>query len=312
MHWHDDPRKNRWELLNAAGEVERAGVPGEPPPLVPAGYTLRYPWYEAQRRTLDEVTLAQEVDIDYTASLDGIAIPAKWVQAAVNLAARLSLPRHGPVIAAMDVADGGDNKTIFGVRQGPVVFSLQERATGNTIDTAQWALEQCQRVGAGHLNYDAVGVGAGVTALFQVRARDQQLTIATRGVNVGEKPTEARWPDGKTSREKFVNLKAELWETVRERFKKTYEVVADGAPHPLDELISIPDDAELRQQLSNVLRYNTETGKVQIERKEELRRRGVASPDKAEMLMLLFTETGKSVRMAVGGHRLQVTNYTPR
>jgi hypothetical protein len=312
MHWHDDPRKNRWELLTAAGTVEREGIPGELPPSLPAGYTLRYPWYEAQKRTLDEVTLAQEVDIDYTASLDGIAIPAKWVQAAVNLAARLSLPRHGPVIAAMDVADGGDNKTIFGARQGPVVFFVQERATGNTIDTAQWALEQCQRVGAGHLNYDAVGVGAGVTALFQVRARDQHLPITARGVNVGEKPTEARWPDGKTSREKFVNLKAELWETVRERFRKTYEVVVDGAPHPLDELISIPDDAELRQQLANVLRYKTETGKVQIERKEELRRRGVASPDKAEMLMLLFTDTGKPMRMAVGGQRPQVAAYTPR
>lgn len=312
MHWKEDPRKNRWQVVDKSGHVVMEGKPGElAPDILPADCLLVYPWYVAQKRVLDEVTIAQEIDIDYTASLEGIAIPAKWVQAAVDLYKRVNLPRHGQIIAAMDVADGGNNKSILGARQGPVVFMVRERLAGNTIDTANWAIDQCRDAHAHFLNYDSVGVGSGVTALFQVRARENKLPLLTRGVNVGESPTDARWPDGKTAKEKFMNLKAELWETVRERFKKTYEFT-QGSVFSLDELIAIPDDAELKAQLSNVLRFKTETGKIQIEKKDELRRRGVASPDKAEMLMLLFAETAKPVQMAVGEKRKAINQYQVR
>jgi hypothetical protein len=71
LHWRDDPRKNALQAL-------------------PDGRAV-YPWYEEQKRRLDPVTVAQEIDIDYTASVEGFVIPAAWVRAAVGL----NLPRGG-------------------------------------------------------------------------------------------------------------------------------------------------------------------------------------------------------------------------
>lgn len=313
LHWKNDPRKNAWEMVDEHGRVARASAPDEPPPEPALGLRLRYPWYEKQKARLSNpVIVAQELDIDYTASIEGITIPAAWVRAAVNLHQRVKLPRHGQTIAALDVADGGANKSVYLARTGCIITSIAARSEGNTTDTTHWALAQCRQDGAGYLNFDSVGVGAGVAGTLATAARSGRLHLAHRGVNVGEKPTGARWPDGRTSAERFVNLKAELWWLVRTRFEKTYEFVEQGVQHPLDELISIPDHPELIAQLSMVLHYSTETGKIQIERKEELRKRGVASPDYADALMLLFAPTARPLQAAAGPERAEVRSYVPR
>ena len=69
FHWRDNPAKNYTATrVNAEGELE-----------------TYYPWYEAQVAKYDPVTIAQEIDIDYTASAKGVVIPAKYVQAALDL-----------------------------------------------------------------------------------------------------------------------------------------------------------------------------------------------------------------------------------
>jgi hypothetical protein len=256
---------------------------------------LRHPWYESEKARLrDPVIIAQELDIDYTASLEGVTIPAKWVQAAVDL----KLPDTGPVIAGLDVADGGGALSVLTVRCGPVIKTVFSRAAEGTTDTAYWALDLARNHGAAVLNYDAVGVGAGVGGVYLAAGRSGNLGLMPIGVNVGQPPTETKWPDGNTSKQKFTNLKAELWWTVRRRFEKTFEYVEDGVEYPLDELISIPNDPNLIRQISNVLHYTTETGKIQIEKKEQLARRGVASPDYAESLMLTFVPADPTTRIA--------------
>lgn len=291
MHWKDDPRKNRWELVRD-GEVVQSGDGGtQPPEPIPDDCELRYPWYEGEKSRLrDPVVIAQEIDIDYTASLEGVTIPAKWVRAAVDLCKRVKLPDSENVVAGLDVADGGANKSVLTVRRGCVVTAVLDKSSGGTTDTAHWALREAEANGASLLNYDPVGVGAGVAGTFTVQERETGLSCRVNGLNVGETPSELIWESGKTSKETFANRKAELWWLVRRRFEKTYEFVNDGVDHPLDELISIPDHPQLIQELSNVLHFTTEAGKVRMEKKEELRRRGVASPDYAESLILCFAE----------------------
>jgi hypothetical protein len=63
---------------------------------------------EAHR--LSDVVIAQEVDIDYTASVAGVIIPGKWLQACVDAHLKLGVEPTGRRRAAFDVADeGGDN-----------------------------------------------------------------------------------------------------------------------------------------------------------------------------------------------------------
>jgi hypothetical protein len=250
LDWHDDPRKSQ-------------------------------EWYEKQKATKDPVTIASELDRDYTASIEGITIPAAWVRAAVGL----SLPASGPVVAGLDIAELGRAKSAFVPRQGPVVRLPIVWGQCNTSETAYRAADEARHSGAQVVCYDVSGVGAGVRGVWDTCGG---LPFDARAINTGEAPTDTRWPDGRTSKELFVNLRAELWWLVRLRFERTYEHVVEGKPHPLDELICIPNDPELIAELSLPLYHRTDRGKIQIESKDDMRRRGVKSPDRADALCLAW------------------------
>jgi hypothetical protein len=113
-------------------------------------------------------------------------------------------------------------------------------------------------------------------------------TFICNPVNVGQAPSLTRWQDGKTSQERFVNLRAELWGMMRLRFEKAYEYVELGIQHPPDEMISIPNCPELIADLSLPLWFRTETGKMKMESKDAMRQRGIKSPDYGDSLALTF------------------------
>ena len=125
--------------------------------------------------------------------------------------------------------------------------------------------------------------------------------VIAQGVNVGDRPTAKVWPDKKRSRDKFANLRAELWWTVRDKLRRTYEhwlfVEGNGGErHALEDLLLLPDDSDLCAELSLPRYAHTETGKIQIERKSQMAARGVASPDHADALVLTFAPEPPRVR----------------
>ena len=117
---------------------------------------------------------------------------------------------------------------------------------------------------------------------------EEKLPFTTHGVNWGEPPTEDRWPDGKTSKELFVNLRAELAWKLRRRFERAFEFVEQGVLHAPEDMISIPNHTELIADLSTELYHRTETGKIQLESKKDSQRRGVKSPDYKDALAFYF------------------------
>jgi hypothetical protein len=262
--WKDDPRKNEKETLPDGREV--------------------FPWYEEQKARFDPVTVAQEIDHDPTASLEGICIPAAWVRAAVEL----QLPESGSTRAGLDIAEEGVDLNVFIPRRGPVVKLPISWGQCNTTETAHRAADEAERQGVTALNYDCIGVGAGVRGTLTTSER--ALRFTPNAVNVGESPSEDVWPDGKTSKERFLNLRAELWWKLRGRFEKAFEFKEHGTAHPPDEMISIPNHPELIADLSMPLYFRTETGKIKLESKEAMRRRGVKSPDYGDALALAFFE----------------------
>jgi hypothetical protein len=50
-------------------------------------------WYEKQCAELDPVTIASELDINYSASTEGVLIPSAWVQAATGAHLKLGIDR---------------------------------------------------------------------------------------------------------------------------------------------------------------------------------------------------------------------------
>ena len=250
-------------------------------------------WYEEQKAKLDPVVLAQEVDIDYTASLEGIAIPAAWVVAGVNFNAWLwknkgkFLPASDHVVAGLDIAEEGKNKNVMTFRRGCIVDWVTHWDQKNTTETAYHAMELAIARKAKRVFYDCVGVGAGVRGTFDTRPN---LPFRPVAINGQQSPTWMRWPDGRSSKERFHNFRAEQWWRMRVRFEKTYEYREQGIDHPLEELISIPQNEMLIGQLSQPLLVTLDTGKIRLETKREMDKRGVASPDAADSLVMAFIE----------------------
>ncbi len=266
FHWHDDPRKNE-------------------------------EWAERTKREKGLTAFAAEYDIDYSASIEGICIPGAWVRAAVRgtgsgssvsslpgASANGSSAPAGKCVAGLDIGEEGADLSVLIPRWGPYVGDPISWGKLNTTQTAWRARDECHRLGVAELNYDSVGIGAGVKGTLNMS--DKPLRFAAKAINVGESPSESMWPDQQTSKEKFANLKAELWWKLRQRFERTYEHVVQGIVHLPEDLISIPHHPQLIADLSLPLHEQTETGKIRIEAKASLRRRGIKSPDFAEALVL--------------------------
>jgi hypothetical protein len=252
FHWRDDPRKSQ-------------------------------EWYEKEKERLgDPVTVAQELDIDYTASVEGICIPAAWVRAAVGL----ELPRGPRVACGLDVGEHGPDPSVLIGRAGPVVLPPVAWGRCNTTETAWRARDEAARQKAVEVCYDAGGVGAGVRGTWD--SAEEPLPFRARPVLFGGSPTEDRWPDGQKSKDKFLNLRAEMWWKLRARFERTYEHREKGIHHAPEDLISIPNDPQLITELSLPLAERTETGKIRLESKQRMRARGVKSPSFGDALALAF------------------------
>jgi phage terminase large subunit len=266
LHWRDDPRKT--EEWAAAKQASFA----------------------------DPTTWASEYDIDYSASVEGICIPAIWVESCKRLQTlEPRLQASNDATTGLDVG-AGKAKSVAITRAGPVVGIPTSRRDPDTTETALWALDIAKRDRARTLNFDAPGVGAGVSSTL---THNQVDGLAVNAINTGLPPSERTWEDGRTSEEMFANMKAEVWWLCRSAAQRTHEHVLHiegkgGKEHPLSDLLALPSgDAEsdaLCLQMSLVKWGKNEKGKIVIEKKDALARRGIASPDHADALMLTWAE----------------------
>jgi hypothetical protein len=216
---------------------------------------------------------------------------------------------------------GGKAASVIIARFGPVICRPKAWGDPDTTDTALKMLDYCSELKlpprddlyvprVRYLRYDSVAIGQGVASTMR---RNPRPGLLVTGVNTGNPASNTKWPDGEYAHEKFANTKAEGWWTARERFKKTNEMglwllnqlepneakhVGGAKYHPVDELAALPDDprdvylGKLIAQLSQVKWFRRENGKIIMESKEALGKRGVPSPDYADAYVL--TETGMS------------------
>ena len=127
---------------------------------------------------------------------------------------------------------------------------------------------------------DVIGVGGGVVD----RIREQRPPGTLLAVNVAESPDHD--PD------LLVNLRAQLWWDVRRQLDPT---------NTQDEPLSLARLDEhtyqrLRAELTAPTYRMTSSGKVQIESKEELKARGLPSPDLADAFNLAIHARSRARR----------------
>lgn len=261
-------------------------------------------WATAKKASMsDEASWASEYEIDYTASLEGVCIPAAWVQAAQRIAEfEPGVRRSNEDFTIGHDVGAGKARSVCVARRGPIVIRPISRGNPDTIGTANWALEYARDIQARMLNFDSPGVGIGVQSAL-LHSENRPASLLVQPVNTGDAPTDTIWEDGRTSEEIAMNLKADIWWMARMRFKRTFEHMLwlegksaeEGAvQHRPSELISLPkgdpESDKLAAELSVVRYFRNEKGKVKIESKEQLSKRGIKSPDYADAYVL--TEIG--------------------
>lgn len=157
----------------------------------------------------------------------------------------------------VDVARFGQDKTVLCLRRGMRVERMETLVRADTMQVAGEAARMAQAYRATAVFVDESGVGGGVVD------RLRELESPVIGVQVGGKPSQPA---------RFADLRAELFWELRG--------LLDGGR------LALPPDPELTSQLL-ALRYTvSSSGRVALQSKAELRRRGMPSPDKADALAL--------------------------
>lgn len=288
-------------------------------------------WYDKRKAEAEanglEHLFAQEVDRDYTAAIEGILIPAKYVKAAIDAHIKLGFKAEGDKVVGLDVADEGRDKNAMCGSHGSVVQHLEQWALGDTSKTATRAYNHSIETGADSLVYDSIGVGAGVKgktrelleatneaieklneeaklrAITEGEDRPEPaplLALSVYGFNAGDSVyrPERKYALGKKNKDMFANLKAQAWWALRDRFHKTYLAITEGREYDPSELISLPSSLPLLNdlvlELSRPKRDTDNAGKVKVESKKDMKKRGVPSPNLADALIMCYQPKKRS------------------
>ncbi len=171
--------------------------------------------------------------------------------------------RQEPTIMGIDVARYGDDKSIILTRKSNEVIDIRDYKKIDLAELEAWAEIAIIDHHPDSVNVDIIGYGAGLYDRLKIKFRE-----IMKGITVSEKPS---------TDEKYHRLRDELWWKLRERFEAG--------------TISIPNDDELIGELSAIKWKPAElavTGKIKVESKGDLRKRGLQSPNKADALCLSY------------------------
>ena len=203
-------------------------------------------------------------------------IPLAWIRAAQER----TLAPDEPHCLGVDVG-GGLDKTVVCHRRGNVFRIIRRDQNPDTMQTCGNIIRDLNRVGATLAKVDNVGIGAGLAHRAYELKRSKEISHIFRGINIGNKASNS---------DEFVNLRAEVWWHIRERFER-------------GDIDIDPRDDELAAQLADVRLKPRSDGRIQIESKEDMKKRGRSSPDDADALMLSTVETKVQTRMTFGKRR---------
>jgi hypothetical protein len=165
----------------------------------------------------------------------------------------------GTPMMGIDPADIGENESLIVIRYpnlAKVVFADKSTKLIDLVAKSIKAID-FHRVDGSNVSVDRIGVGA---LLPDALAKERRYVY---GVNVAEKAS---------NEEQFANLRAELAWRVREWIKSGGKLLKD----------------KRWSQVSQIKFKEDHRGRFQIMPKDEMRRRGIRSPDAFDALALTF------------------------
>ena len=185
-----------------------------------------------------------------------------------------------PLVMGVDVARFGGDESVVYLRQGRDAESQGvHRYQGiSTMELAGEVARHAKEKTPDTIFIDGGGVGGGVVD----RCRDLGLNIIE--INFGSKATQRG----------YANMRAQMWGNLK-------AAIHDG--------IRLPDDDDLRSDLTGLeYGYNVRND-IQLERKEDAKKRGIASPDLADALALTYALPVAPNRAGYTGSQYAATQH---
>lgn len=246
-------------------------------------------WAEAREREwgADSPIFRTRVLGEFAADDEEGVIPLAWVEAA--MARWEDLLDYGKVlVVGIDVADTGTDDTAMALGGPNGIAQLHVYPTGDTMQTTGRA---AAALGAprdrARAVVDVIGVGAGVAARLKELGYRVDPFNASSGTHVKDR----------TGAFGFLNLRAAAWWGLRERLDPA---TGDG--------VILPRNDRLLAELVVARWRVTSAGKIQIEAKDEIRKRLGRSPDCADAVVMACWQ-GAQVPARTGAKQIVNARY---
>ena len=214
-------------------------------------------WVEDARKRWgeDSPVYASKVLGEFPEISQDTLIPQRWI---LDAQARDIAPAGHPRLG-VDVARYGSDQTIIAAAYGGHVRVIESRDKQSTMETTGRVAHAYTETQADEIRVDGVGVGGGVVD------RLAELGYPVLDMQAGA---------GATDPQMYKNARAEWYWSLRKQFE--------------DGLIDLdPDDDELAAQLGAIRYSYSSRGQIVIESKDDMRKRGMPSPDRADAVMLV-------------------------
>ncbi len=202
--------------------------------------------------------LASMLDAEFTTNDPNSLIRLEWIN---RILAAPPRPMLGKLVAGIDLSASVDgDESVIIIRDGNHIKHLIAWRDSDPMRVAgRCMLElRAHNVPKENVFADSGGLGAGIVS------RMQELGWPVNGVQFGGSP------NSKT--ERVGNKMTELWDNMAEE-------IANGR-------VILPDDAKLISQLTARKSIIMSSGRLKLETKAEMKKRGVESPDRADALAL--------------------------
>ena len=167
----------------------------------------------------------------------------------------------GPLVLGCDPARFGDDRTSVIFRQGRLAFGLKSYVKKDTMEVVGIIYKLIQDHNPALVFIDIGGLGAGICD----RLVEMGFGSIIRGINAGSSALDGL---------KYKNKRAEMWGELRSWLQ--------------DQPVSIPDVDSLHADLCGIKYKFDSNSRLQMESKEDMKKRGIRSSDEADALCLTF------------------------
>lgn len=224
---------------------------------------------------------------EFPKEAEGQLIPLSWVEAAVER--WYNSKRNGDELdLGVDVAGMGRDNTCLIYRYGMYTEKVRllraDKSDTTHMTTAGIIKNELAYGGTAYI--DTIGEGAGVYS----RLTEQRVNAVSVKGSFG-----ADGLNDETGEMEFINMRAYLHWCLRDMLNPQFK-------HNL----CLPPDDELIQEITEPTYQVTSSGKIQIEAKEEIKKRLGRSPDKLDALLNTFFPKEKPKTNTVSFNQLRV------